>query len=121
MRFMLMDRVVSGSDEAAMPNEQQMAAMGTFMEANQGILHSTEGLHPTPTGMRVTLSEDGQTAVTRGPFTDTISNYAIIEAESEDAAIAHAKAWLQIWGKGETEIRRVVEEADLPAMMAQQS
>ncbi|MPZ25465.1 MAG: hypothetical protein GEV12_03210 [Micromonosporaceae bacterium] len=119
MRFMLMDRVRPGADEAAMPNDEQMAAMGTFMEENQGILHSTEGLHPTATGVRVTLSEDGQNSVTTGPFTDSISNFAIIHADSEEAAVEHAKAWLKIWGKGETEIRRVVEEEDLAEMMQQ--
>lgn len=117
MRFMLMDRVRPGTDETAMPTDEQMAAMGTFIEEKQGVLHSTEGLHPTGTGVRVTLTEDGETAMAKGPFTDSISNFAIIHADSEEEAIAHAKAWLKIWGKGETEIRRVVEEEDVAEMM----
>lgn len=113
MRFMLMDRVNSNRDELEMPTEQEMAEMGTFMEEHKDILQSGEGLHPTSAGLRVRLSS-GQTSVTRGPFTDTISNFAIIEAESEEAAIEHATNWLKIWGDGETEIRRVVEDEDLP-------
>jgi hypothetical protein len=61
----------------------------------------------------VRLAEDRAT-VTEGPFTDSISNFAIIEADSQEQAIEHARRWLKIWGKGETEIRRVVEEEDLP-------
>lgn len=114
MRFMLMDRVDPDKDELEMPTEQQMAAMGEFMEEHKDILGSTEGLHASSAGLRVRLS-DGQTKVTRGPFTDTISSFAIIEAESEEAAIEHATGWLQVWGAGETEIRRVVEDEDLAA------
>jgi hypothetical protein len=113
MRFMLMDRVDPNKDESQMPSEQQMADMGKFMEEHQDVLHSGEGLHATSAGVRVRLS-GGQASVTRGPFTDTISNFAIIEAESEEAAIEHATNWLKIWGEGETEIRRVVEDEDLP-------
>jgi hypothetical protein len=119
MRFMLMDRVIPGGDEATLPNEQQMAAMGAYMEAHQDILHSTEGLHATPTAIRVARSEDGTSTVTRGPFADTISNYAIIEADSEDAALELVQSWQEIWGRCETEIRRVVEEEDLAEMMQQ--
>jgi hypothetical protein len=114
MRFMLMDRVHPGTDEMAMPSEQQMTDMTAFMEENQDILHAAEGFFPTSDGVRITLSKDGTTTVARGPFTDTISNFAIIEADSEEAAIEHVKAWQKIWGECETEIRRVVEESDLP-------
>jgi hypothetical protein len=113
MRFILMDRVRSETDELAMPTDQQMADMTAFMEENQDILHTAEGFHPTSTGVRVRLA-NGETTVTRGPFTDTISNFAIIEADSEEAAIEHAKEWQKIWGECETEIRRIVEESDLP-------
>lgn len=89
-----------------------MTAMGQFMEEHKDTLQSAEGLHPTSAGIRVRLA-DRKTSVTRGPFTDAISNFAIIEAESEEAAIAHATNWLKIWGEGETEVRRVVEEEDL--------
>lgn len=116
MKFMFMDRVSPGSDEAAMPNDEQMEAMGAYLTAHEDKLVSTEGLTPTSQGVRVRLSEDGETAVSRGPFPDTISNYAVLEVESEEAAIAQATSWLKIWGKGETEIRRVVTEEDLAAM-----
>lgn len=113
MRFMLMDRVTAQSDELGFPDEQQMSEMQRFMEESGDVLQSTEGLHPTATGVRVRLAEDRAT-LTEGPFTDSISNFAIIEADSQEQAIEHAKRWLKIWGKGETEIRRVVEEEDLP-------
>jgi hypothetical protein len=113
MRFMLMDRVRPDTDQMAMPSDQQMAAMMAFMEENKDILHSAEGFFPTDGAVRVRLA-GGETTVTRGPFTDTISNFAIIEADSEEAAIEHVKEWQKIWGECETEIRRVVEESDLP-------
>lgn len=115
MRFMLMDIASKESESGDMPSDEVMAAMGEFMDEaiKSGVLLSTEGLHPSAMGTRVRVSGDSVN-VTDGPFTSTISDFALIEVGSKNEAVEWATRWLRLFGEGEAEIRQIVEESDLP-------
>ncbi len=54
----------------------------------------------------------GKLTVTDGPFTETkelVAGYAIIQVPSKDEAITWAKRFLEVVGKGESEIRQMFD------------
>jgi hypothetical protein len=100
------------------------AAMGEFVgEATKnGSLIDTGGLQPTAKGKRVRLS-GGQITVTDGPFAEmkeVIGGYALIEARSDDEALAMAKRFMDLhrvhWPsfEGECELRPL-QQGEQPA------
>jgi hypothetical protein len=91
------------------------AAMGEFVgdAMKKGVLIDTAGLQPTSKGKRVRLS-DGKITVTDGPFVETkevIGGYALIEAQSDEEALAMATRFMELhrihWPAfvGECEVR----------------
>lgn len=100
------------------------AAMGEFVgEAmKNGSLIDTGGLQPTAKGKRVRLA-GGQITVTDGPFAEmkeVIGGYALIEARSDDEALAMAKRFMDLhrvhWPsfEGECELRPL-QQGEQPA------
>jgi hypothetical protein len=76
-----------------------------------GELLATEGCLPSAFGARVRLS-DGKITVTDGPFSESkevVGGFAILKAESKEAAIEMARAFLNVAGGGECEIRQIFE------------
>jgi len=109
MRFMTLYR--PGKNATAAPSQELMAAMGKLIGkwAQAGVLVSTEGFLPSSFGARVRI-DGGEFTVTNGPFDDarqSIGGYAILNAESKNEAIDLAKAFLQVVGEGESEIRQM--------------
>lgn len=77
-----------------------MDAMGEFVTAGfkSGKLIDTGGLKPSVDGTRMSM-RGGKLTVTDGPFTETkevIGGYAIVEAESRQAALDYAKEFVEL-------------------------
>jgi hypothetical protein len=107
MRFMMLYK--PGTESDAPPTRQEMEDMGRFIQemAESGALIATDGLQSSSKGARVRIS-GGKFTVTDGPFAETkelIAGYAIMQLQSKDEAIELAKRFLNVVGKGESEIR----------------
>jgi hypothetical protein len=95
-----------------------MAAMGKFVEESfkSGTLLATEGCLPTALGARIRKA-NGNFKVTDGPFTEAkeiVGGFALIQAKSKEEAIEHAKAFMNVAGDGEVEIRQVYDAPPAP-------
>jgi hypothetical protein len=110
MRFLSIYKAVETNTP---PSPDHMARMGRLIEetTRSGALLSTEGCLPTRLGARVRLA-DGKVTVTDGPFTESkevVGGFAILQAESKEAAIALVRKFLDVAGDGECEIRQLYE------------
>jgi hypothetical protein len=113
MRFL---SVFKSAETNTAPSVEHMAAMGKLIEESMrsGELVSTEGCLPSAFGARVRMT-DGKVTVTDGPFTEAkelIGGFAIIEADSKEAAIAIARKVLDVAGNGECEVRQICPPPD---------
>ncbi len=100
--------------EGGPPTLEMMETMGKFIEQSfkERFLLSTEGCLPSALGARV-RSTGGNFTVTDGPFTESkelVGGFALIQAESKQAAIEFTKRFLKVAGDGETEIRQLYEQ-----------
>jgi hypothetical protein len=113
MRFLCLYK--SAKPEGGTPPTQgQMAEMGKFVEESfkSGTLLATEGCLPTALGARIRKT-NGNFKVTDGPFTEAkeiVGGFALIQAKSKEEAIEHAKAFMEVAGDGEVELRQVYEQ-----------
>ena len=110
MRFL---SIFSAAERSGPPAPEEMARMNALIgEAlAQGWLISTEGCLPSALGARVRRS-GGAVAVTDGPFTESkeiVGGFAILEAQSKDAAIELCKRFLAVAGDGTCELRQLYE------------
>jgi hypothetical protein len=95
------------------PSPEEMSRMGKLVEEGfkAGWLLSTEGCLPSALGARVRRSGQ-KLSVTDGPFTEAkeqVGGFAILQANSKEAAIELAKQFLSVVGEGECEIRQIYE------------
>ena len=113
MRYLTLWRPASG-EEGAMPDPAHMAEMGALVERMQaaGKLIATEPLGMRSLGARVTR-KDGAYAVVDEPL--RMAGYAFLSAGSRAEAIELAKAFMEVAGDGEVELRQVMEFAPQPA------
>jgi len=119
MRFMML-MIPKGYETAApgtTPPADAVAAMMKYNEAlkDAGVLITLDGLHPPPSGARVTFA-GGKPVVTDGPFTESkevIGGYWMIEVKSRQEAIEWAKR-CPASANEIIEIRQVHEMADFP-------
>jgi hypothetical protein len=118
MRFMILRKADQQTEAGALPDEQMLTVMGSYMKeiSDAGVLLGGEGLRPTSEGARVRFTK-GTAQVIDGPFAETkelIAGYLLLEARSMDEAIAWAKKWpaLDANGEVELEIRPLFEEDD---------
>ncbi len=92
-------------------------AMGKFVESSlkSGLVLQTGGLAPSKDGVRIQLA-DGKLDTTDGPFTESkevIGGWAILQAESKEAAIRVATEFMELHRKywpgfeGEAEVRPI--------------
>ena len=114
MRFMCLYR--PDKKEGTPPRPEDVARMGRFMEESMkaGGLLETGGLQATAKGARVRLA-NGRFTVTDGPFTEAkevIAGFAILQAQSKEQAIEMTRAFLEVAGDGETEVRLMFEPSD---------
>jgi hypothetical protein len=110
MRFLSIYKAVETN---APPTLEHVASMEKLIEESMkaGTLVATEGCLPSALGARVRRS-GGQMTVTDGPFTESkelVAGFAILQADSKQEAIEMTKAFLDVAGDGECEIRQIFE------------
>jgi hypothetical protein len=101
---------------AKIPEAEQGAIFGAYMEFTQGIVKSGhfragDALQPTSTATTVTV-KDGKTVTTDGPFAETkeqLGGYYLVEAKNLDEAIAIAARSPSVKYGGKIEVRPVME------------
>ena len=98
------------------PSGEEMARMGKLIEEGMkaGWLLGTEGCLPSALGARVRRSGEKIT-VTDGPFTEAkevVGGFALLEASSKKEAIELVRAFLEVVGEGECEIRQLYSASD---------
>jgi hypothetical protein len=88
------------------------ALIGEMSQA--GVLVQTVGCQPSSKGARVSIN-GGQFTVVDGPFAEAkelVGGMAVIKVQSKAEAIEWTKRFLNVAGRGESEIRQLHE---LPA------
>ena len=103
--------------EGVPTTQGEMAEMGKFVEESfkSGVLLATEGCLPTALGARIRKT-NGSFKVTDGPFTEAkelVGGFALIQAKSKEDAIEHAKAFMNVAGDGEVELRQVYDHSPM--------
>lgn len=93
------------------PTEEQMAAMGAFIEeaTKAGVLAAAGGVGPVDDATKVRYA-DGEFTVLDGPFTEAkelVGGWALMECRDKAEAIEWTKRFLAIAGPGESTIRPV--------------
>ena len=96
------------------PSPQEMERMGKLVEEGMeaGHLLAVEGCLPTVFGARVRKSKE-KIEVTDGPFSEAkevIGGLAVYQVTSKEEAIKHIRAFLDVVGDGECELRQLFEE-----------
>jgi hypothetical protein len=117
MRFMTIYK--PGKETTAPPTEKEMADMGKLIEemAKAGVLLAADGLQPSSQGARVRIDGEKFT-VTDGPFTESkelVAGFAILQVKSKAEAIEWTKRFLNVVGKGVSEIRLMHDVPAFPA------
>lgn len=126
MRFLSIYKSVETNEP---PTPEHLAQMQKLIEDSMkaGELLATEGCLPSAFGARVRLS-GGRITVTDGPFTESkevVGGFALLQADSKDAAIEMARRFLKVAGGGECEIRQIFDAtagatADCHAQLSEQ-
>jgi hypothetical protein len=112
MRYLMLYK--PGEENNAPPSPEEMAKMGRFIEetVKAGVLLATEGCLPSAMGFRVDV-QAGKYTVTDGPFPETkelIAGFALVQVKSKAEAIEWAKRFLAVVGKGQSEVRQVMDQ-----------
>jgi hypothetical protein len=130
MKFMVMVKANSETENGVLPSEEMLSAMLKFNEelVKAGVMLAGEGLQPSSKGARVKFSGSKRTVVD-GPFTEAkelIAGFWIWQVRSREEAIDWAKRIPNPTGEeSEVEIRQVFEaddfgEALTPELRAQE-
>ena len=99
MKVLVLVKATPNSEKGIVPDEsfkEMFEAMGKYNEQliKAGIMKEADGLKPSSAGKRITLSDDGTTSVSDGPFTpagELVAGYWIWEVKSMDEAVSWAK------------------------------
>ncbi|MEC0276097.1 YciI family protein [Peribacillus frigoritolerans] len=121
MRFMMIVKATTDSEEGKMPTPELIEAMQKYNEelVKAGVLLAGDGLHPSLNGIRISYPEPGsKPKIMDGPFTEAkelIAGYTLIEVKSREEAIEWALRMPDPhgFGQGEIELRQVFEAVDL--------
>ena len=120
MRVMVLVKANQDTENAVMPSEELLTAMGNYNEelVNAGIMQAGEGLHPSTKGKRI-LFKGNTTSVVDGPFAETkelIAGYWLWKVGSMEEAVEWARRCPNPTGEeGVLEIRQVFEAEDFGA------
>jgi hypothetical protein len=120
MRVMVMVKATQDSEAGAMPNEELLAAMGSFNEelVKAGVMLAGEGLHPSVRGKRVRFAGRQRTVID-GPFAETkelVAGFWLWQVKSMEEAIEWVKRCPNpMPTESEIEIRPVFEADDFGA------
>ena len=119
MRYLVLLKAVSTPESPPPPD--LMAAIMTLGEdaKNAGVLIDTQGLQPSATGSRVTLS-GGQLTAVDGPFTESkeLISYALYDVRSKEDAVEWTNRFMKLhrdmwpgW-EGEADVLKVFGPED---------
>jgi hypothetical protein len=117
MRFMILVKADRNTEAGVMPDEQLLAAMGSYNEelVKAGIMLGGEGLHPSSKGARVKFSGEKRTVI-EGPFPETkelVAGFWLWEVKSKEEAIEWVKRCPNPTGSESLiEIRQIFEADD---------
>ena len=119
MRFMIIVKATTESEQGDMPSAALMAEMARYHEelARAGVLLDGSGLKPTSQGWRVRYGANGRT-VTDGPFTETkelMAGYTLIQVRTREEALEWTRRFPNPRGEGleaEIEVRQLFEMED---------
>ena len=120
MRFIVMHKVDANMEAGGPPSQELIAKMGELVQGSlrRGEFLNGAGLHRS--ARRVRLAHvGGDCTVTVGPYTggnELVASFAMISAESLDAAVGHAKTLAASLGDVDIEVGPVVEPWDLGLM-----
>ncbi len=103
---------------AAPPTPEQMAAIGKYTQEMiaSGVVIMTGGLVRPTKGTKISY-QAGKFSVTDGPFPETkelIDGFALINADSKEEAIEHARRFMELAGEGRGEILQVFDPGPPP-------
>ncbi|MCW2955408.1 MAG: hypothetical protein JWO69_277 [Thermoleophilia bacterium] len=117
MRFMVMVKATSDSENGDIPDTEMLAAMGAYNEelVKAGVMVAGEGLHPSSKGARVRFDGSERTVID-GPFEATnelVAGFWIFHVDSLQEAIEWVKRCPNpMPGPSEIEIRQIFEADD---------
>lgn len=115
MRVMVLVKASPESETGEVPSKEDLAEMGKFNDelTKAGVLLVAEGLRDTSLGKRVRFSDQKNTTVLDGPFTETkelVAGFWLWEVASMDEAVE----WIKKAPFQDTtiELRQVFEAED---------
>jgi hypothetical protein len=114
---MILVKADRNTEAGVMPDEQLLAAMGSYNEelVKAGIMLGGEGLHPSSKGARVKFSGEKRTVID-GPFPETkelVAGFWLWEVKSKEEAIEWVKRCPNPTGSESLiEIRQIFEADD---------
>jgi hypothetical protein len=118
MRFMVMVKATSDSENGRLPSTEELEEMGRYNDelTKAGVLLAADGLQSSAKGARVRFEGDNRT-VLDGPFTESkelVAGFWILEVGSRDEVIEWVKRCPNpMPGQvGEIEIRQIFEAED---------
>lgn len=120
MRFMVILKTTPEAEKAAAttgPSEEMLDAMGQLNSemVKAGVLLGGEGLAPSDTGTKVTITTD-EVVVLDGPFAETkelIAGFWLLQVSSHEEALEWVKRIpTPAGGTTEVEVRRILEADD---------
>ena len=119
MKILGLLRADAETEAGVLPSPELISKMGTFMEEvmKAGVLLASDGLQPSSKGKRIRLA-DGRVSVVDGPFTESkelIASYALFQVNNMEEAVDWTRRFLEVLGKGECELRPILEFTDFPA------
>jgi hypothetical protein len=117
VRYMVMHYQTQEMEDGVLPSPEQQAAIGEYMKeaAMSGVLLSGEGVQSSSKGTRIEVNE-GKVRVIDGPFAEAkelIAGFAILEVDSLDEAVEHARKFALLVGTERVDVRKVMEYEDL--------
>ncbi len=97
MKYMLMRKADTDTENGTLPTEEVLQAMAEYNErmTRAGVFTGGDGLRPTREGCRIQF-RNGEPTVINGPFENTselLAGYSVLEVDSLEDAIAWAKQW----------------------------
>src|SRR5690554_4595787 len=115
MKFMLMRKADSETEQGILPTDELFKAMLEYNDRmiQAGVFLFGNGLRPTSEGCRIVL-RNGRPEVLRGTFTppgEQLAGYSVLEVDSLEQAIERARQWptLDSNGNAVLELRRYFE------------
>jgi hypothetical protein len=124
MRYMMIVKGDENFDRSGPPPQALMEAIDKLGQeaAKAGKMISFGGLRHTADGARIRLA-NGKLTITDGPFTESkevIGGFSIMNLKSKEEAIEEGRKFMELhrihWPQwnGETEIRAMFEEGEMP-------